>query len=125
MTETSMSLTAIAVELGLPMALLAIMVVRPATLPKAIVILGAVFPLLCFYAAATISHLLGWETSSFAFYAMWAMTLFWYVVLAFVGLALSFLGWPSVSWARFGIGILSTPLTYIGVMLLTAVGVHI
>lgn len=113
MTETSLNIGAIVLELGLPAGLLVLMILRPAARPRALVILGALFPALCLYGAIAASFLVSREKSdAFAFYAMWVMTFAPYVALALGGVALSFLRWPRNYWARFGLGVLSTPVAY-------------
>ena len=121
MTETSLNIGAIAIELGLPVGLLVLMVLRPAVRPRAVVILGALFPVLCMYGAIAASFLVSQGKSGvFAFYAMWVMTFAPYVAVALGGLALSFLRWPRNYWARFGLGVLSTPVAYFAFTLIAA-----
>jgi hypothetical protein len=113
MTETFMNIGAIALELGLPVGLLILMALRPGVRPRAEVILGAIFPALCFYASVAASYLSSRGVSDiFAFYAMWEMTFAPYVAMALGGLAVSFLQKPKNHWARFGLGMLSTSVAY-------------
>lgn len=123
MTETQMTVGAIAVELGLPLVLIALMARRPSAVPRAIVVLGAVFPALCVYAVVTISHLFSrGRTDGFAFFAMWVMTFAAYMATALGGLAASFIRRPAGSMARFGLGFLSAPVAYFAfVSLLTLI----
>jgi hypothetical protein len=113
MTETFMNVGAIAVELGLPVGLLILMVLRPGVRPRAVVVLGAIFPALCLYALVAVSYLSSRGASDvFSFYAMWVMTFAPYVAVALGGVAVSFLRRPKNNWARFGLGLLSTPAAY-------------
>ena len=113
MTETSMNIGAIALELGLPVGLLVLAALKPAARPRVVVIVGALFPALCLYAAIAVSFLISRGKSDiFAFYAMWIMTFAPYVAVALGGIALSFLRWPGNFWARFGMGVLSTTAAY-------------
>ena len=119
MTETQMNVGAMAIELGLPLGLIVLMTLKPKVRPRAIVILGAVFPALCLYVAVTISYLISRGKSDiFAFVAMWVMTFEVYVAAALGGFAFSFVRRPKGNLARFGMGILSAPLAYISFVLL-------
>lgn len=119
MTETQMNVGAIVVELGLPLALIVLMTLNPKATPRAIVILGAVFPALCLYVAVTISYLVsGGQSDIFAFFAMWVMTFAVYVAAALGGLAMSFVRRPAGKLARFGLGLLSAPIAYFALVLL-------
>lgn len=121
MTETQMNMGAIAVELGLPLALIVLMAFKPKTVSRAIVVLGAVFPALCLYGAVTISYVFSRGKSDiFSFFAMWLMTFAPYVAVAFGGLAVSFIGKPTGKLARFGMGLLSAPIAYFSFVLLVA-----
>jgi hypothetical protein len=114
MTETFLNIGAIFLELGLPIGLLILMALRPGVWPRAMVILGAIFPALCFYVSVAVSYLSSRGASDiFAFYAMWVMTFAPYVAVALGGLAVSFLQKPKNHWARFGLGVLSTPAAYL------------
>ncbi|WP_233840424.1 hypothetical protein [Dyella sp. 2HG41-7] len=122
MTETTLTIGAIALELGIPVGLLIFMALRPRVRPRAIVILGALFPALCLYGAIAVSYLISREKSDiFAFYAMWVMTFAPYLAVALGGLALSFLRSPTNYWARFGLGVLTTPAAYIAFVLVAKV----
>lgn len=121
MTETSMNIGAIALELGLPVGLLVLVALRPEARPKAAVILGALLPALCLYCAMAASFLISRGKSDiFAFYAMWVMTFAPYVALALGGFALSFLRRPRSIWARFGLGVLTTPVAYFAFVVVAA-----
>jgi hypothetical protein len=121
MTETSINVGAIALELGLPVGLLVLLVLRPAVRPRVAVILGAVFPALFLYGAIAVSYLISRGKSDiFAFYAMWVMTFAPYVAIALGGFALSFLRSPRNNWARFGLGVLSAPAAYFAFVVIAA-----
>ena len=121
MTETAMNIGVIALEIGLPVGLLVLVALRPAVRPRVAVILGALFPALCLYAAIAASFLISRGKSDiFAFYAMWVMTFAPYVAIALGGFALSFLRWPRSIWARFGLGVLTTPAAYFAFVVLVA-----
>jgi hypothetical protein len=114
MTETLMNIGAVTVELGLPAGLLILMALKPGIRPRAVVMLGAIFPLLCLYAVVAASYLSSGGTADiFSFYAMWIMTFAVYVAVAVGGLAVSFFRRPKNHWARFGLGVLSTPVAYL------------
>jgi len=118
MTETTMNLGAVALELGLPAGLLMLMMIKPKMLPRVIVIFGAVFPALCPYVATTASYLLSrGRSDGFAFHAMWVMTFAAYVAAALGGLATSFLRRPQNVWLRFCAGLLSAPSSYAALVL--------
>jgi len=113
MTETSMTIAAIALEFGLPVGLFVLAALRPTVRPRVVVILGALFPALCLYGVIAASFLISRGKSDvFSFYAMWVMTFVPYVAIALGGFALSFLRWPRSVLARFGLGVLSTPAAY-------------
>jgi hypothetical protein len=122
MTETTLTIGAIALELGIPVGLLVFIALNPRVRPTAIVILGALFPALCLYGAIAVSYLISRGKSDiFAYYAMWVMTFMPYLVVALGGLALSLLRMPLNYWARFGLGMLTTPVAYIVFVLVAKV----
>jgi len=121
--EVVMGMGAIIVELGLPVALLALAMFNLKLRPKAIVMLGALSPMLCVYGAIGFSYLFSWKNADmFALYAMWVMTFAVYVGIALGGLAASFLRRPKGSFARFSMGVLTVPISYFAfVHLVTAI----
>lgn len=122
MTDITLTIGALALELGIPVGLLIFMALRPRVRPRAIVILGALFPALCLYGAIAISYLISrGKSDMFAFYAMWVMTFAPYLAVALGGLALSFLRRPTNHWARFGLGVLTTPVAYMAFVLVAKV----
>lgn len=113
MTDIQMGIGAVVVELGLPLGLLILMAIKPSSRPRAIVVLGAVFPALCLYGVVTVGHLVSrGKSESFAFFAMWVMTFAAYMAVTLGGVAVSFFKKPSGSLARFGMGLLSAPFAY-------------
>lgn len=120
--EVAMSIGAIVIELGLPVALLALAMFSLRLRPKAVVMLGALSPMLCVYGAIGFGYLFSWKNADiFALYAMWVMTFAVYIGIALGGLAASFLTRPRGSFARFSLGVLTVPISYFAFVPLVAV----
>ena len=102
-----------AFDLAIPVVAVTVMLRMPRWRKQAVVVLGAISPLLVFYASVAAAYVLHPKQNVFAFYAMGVMTFFAYVVMLVVGLALAFLSRPANLYARFAIGFASVPLTYV------------
>lgn len=109
MDERLLTAGAILIEFGLPLWLCLLMRRRPAVRPKAVVVLGALFPLLAIYAWLVAAYCFTPDDpgARFAIFAAWVMTFIAYVGAALVGFALSFLRKPGKLWARFAMGLAS------------------
>ncbi len=111
--ENVLTIAAAAAELGLPVVLLLLIRFSRAAKPKAVVMLGAVCPLLCFYVFATIEYLISPKDPGaiFAFFAMWVMSFAVYAAAALLGLMIAFFRTPTKTYARFIVGLASLPLS--------------
>lgn len=107
LSEAQMNFGAILFELGLPVVAITIALRWPACRTFVVAILGAVTPALVFYAAATIAYCLNPADKGhiIAFYAMWLMSFFAYVVLFLGGLIAAFIPKPSNPYLRFLTGL--------------------
>ena len=113
MSEAQMYWAVWAFDLAIPVVAVTVMLRMPCWRKQAVVVLGAISPLLVFYASVAAAYVLHPKQNVFAFYAMGVMTFFAYVVMLVVGLALAFLSRPANLYARFAIGFASVPLTYV------------
>ena len=119
MTEVSLNILAIAIEIGFPLVLLGIAAKYPSTKPKVASIIGAVSPLLVAYIATWITWLFSDRSSeaSFGIHAMWVMSFFVYLMAFAIGVCLSFSQRPaSIVW-RF-VSAAASSVAAIGIFLL-------
>jgi hypothetical protein len=120
-SENVLTAGAVVVELGLPIVLLGLNKRSHQAKAKAVVILGALAPLLVVYAVISVAHLISPRGKSdvFASFAIWVVSFPFYVASASIGVAVSFLKWPAGMRARFALGLASTPVAYGAILLLT------
>jgi len=113
-SETYLGLGAAAFELGVPVAAVVALAFAPRMRKFAVVLLGAVTPLLIAYAFMAASYFFARAEPSgrFPFSAVWVMSFVVYLALALVGAALAFIPKPSNLYGRYLIGFLSTPICY-------------
>ena len=113
MSEVQMYWSALVFDLAVPLSAIAVMLRVPRLRDRAVVVLGAISPLLVFYASVAVAYFLHPKQNVFAFYAMGGMTFFAYLVLLVMGFALAFIPKPANLYARFVMGFASVPLTYL------------
>jgi hypothetical protein len=120
-SENVLTAGAVVVELGLPIVLLGLTKRSHQAKAKAVVILGALTPVLIVYGVISVGYLIFPRDKSdiFAFYAIWVVSFAFYVASALVGVAISFFKRPAGMCARFALGLVSTPVTYGAIVLLT------
>ena len=120
MSEDALTIIAIAFEAGVPAALLWIYFRDNRFQSRLIVILGAITPMLLFYAAIIGVYLFDQNApaSKFSFAVVWMMSFFVYVLSLVAGALLSLLPWPSRMSFRFLAGFLVAPMTCAVVLLL-------
>lgn len=113
-SETYLTLTALAFELGIPVAAIAASIRSQSLRRFAAVVLGAVAPFVMFYVVAAILYSFNpaSETNVFSFHAMWAMSFPAYVAVLLVGTGLAFVPRPFNLYARFFMGFASAPLSF-------------
>lgn len=94
------------VELGLPVALLLASRTRERLRSKAVVVLGAVSPLVALYAHVLVRQLADPGVDRrWAFGAVWVMTFLPYVACVLLGVALAFVPRPTHLGARYLLGL--------------------
>lgn len=104
-TNTRLYLAA-AFQLGLPVALALLAAAVPATRRWAVVVLGALTPLLLSFAVTSVRHLgLGQEEAGYAFFEMWLTSFLPYLACAALGAALGFVPRPAGLSARYILGL--------------------
>jgi|SRR6185437_29404 len=113
-SETYLTLGAATFELGVLMAATAAMAFAPRMRKFAVVLLGAVTPLLIFYAIAAGSYFFApaVPSGSFPFSAIWVMSFAVYLAVALGGTALAFIPKPSNLYGRYFVGMVSAPISY-------------
>ena len=113
-SETYLSLEAAAFELGVPVAAVVAFAVAPRMRKFAVVLLGAVTPLLVAYAFMAASYFFApaEPSSGFPFSAIWVMSFVVYLALALGGTALAFIPKPSNLYGRYFVGLASAPICY-------------
>ena len=121
MDDTTRTIAAAAFEIGVPVALIAVMRRARSARGRLVVILGATTPFLILYAAIFFAYLLNPESrdNRFAFFAGWEMSFATYLGSAIVGVALSFAPRPRNLFIRYGMGCACIPIGFIltGVLL--------
>ena len=106
MTDTSLSIIAAAIELSLPVLLALSCVLVPRARVRALVVLGAITPLLLAYCYVSLGYLvIQTEQYSWAIGAMWSMSFVPFAACVVVGAALSFIKRPARPLARFLLGL--------------------
>lgn len=112
MSEEALTIAAVAVELGIPLVATLLFWRRPALRPRLVVILGAITPVLIFYAAITVSFLIDSDDpgNRFAFFAAWIMSFFVYFAILVAGLLLSIVPKPIHLGGRYALGFVSPAL---------------
>jgi hypothetical protein len=113
-SEAYLSLGAAAFEFGVPFAAAVTLAFAPRIRKFAVVLLGAVTPLLIAYAFMAGSYFFAPAEPSgrFPFSAVWVMSFVVYLALALVGTALAFIPKPSNLYGRYFVGFLSVPICY-------------
>lgn len=112
MSDHSLFIFSVLVELGLPLWVMAWCVATPSIRPRAFVILGAVIPFLLGYGYVVLQYFWGpAEQFQWAVWAMWSMSLAPFIACAAGGWALSWLPWPRPLIARWLMGLVS-PLAF-------------
>jgi len=101
-----LTIGAMALELGVPAACIALFRSRPATRPRVVVVLGAAAPWLLFYGSVLVGLALGPASGArWAAAAMWAMSFIPYAVWVGAGIAASFAPRPRHLALRFLAGV--------------------
>jgi hypothetical protein len=120
-SENVLTAGAVFVELGLPIVLFGLNKISHQAKTKAVVILGALTPLLVVYAVISVAYLIFPRDKGdlFAFFAIWVVSFAFYAASALIGVAVSFLKWPAGMCARFALGLASTPVAYGAIFLLS------
>ena len=113
-SETYLTFGAAAFEIGVPFVAAFALAFVPRMRKFAVVLLGALTPLLIAYAFMATSYFLAPSVHSgtFPFSAVWVMSFVAYLALTLVGMALAFISKPSNLYARYLIGFLSAPICY-------------
>lgn len=108
MSDHSLFVLSVLVELGLPLGMTAWCVAAPRIRSRAFVILGAVIPFLLGYGYVVLQYFWGpAEQFTWAVWAMWSMSLAPFIACAAGGLALSWLPRPRPLIARWLMGLVS------------------
>ena len=111
MTDVSLTIAAMLVELGLPGALLWAYVRLPRFRKRAVVVLGALVPFLAGYLYLALSQLFSSaQDSGWAFGAVWIMTFAMYMAALLLGTAMSLIPSPEHLFGRFMIGLATLPI---------------
>ena len=105
MNDTTQMILAAALELGLPAVLAITALLWPRIRLWAVVVLGAVTPLLLSYAATTARFLMHQEEAQWAFDGMWMSSLVPFLACVALGAALGFSPVPKGKSARFILGL--------------------
>ncbi|EIL96478.1 hypothetical protein RHOFW104T7_00260 [Rhodanobacter thiooxydans] len=113
-SETYLTLGAVTFELGVPLAAIVVVAFVPRIRKFAVVLLGAVTPLLLAYAFIAASYFSAPAEPSgrFPFSAVWVMSFVVYLALVLAGTALALIPKPSNLYGRYFIGFLSAPICY-------------
>ena len=113
-SETYLTLGAVTFELGVPLAAAVALAFAPRIRKFAVVVLGAVTPLLLAYAFITASYFFVHvePSSRVPFSAIWVMSFVVYLALALMGTVLAFIPKPSNLYGRYFVGFLSAPICY-------------
>lgn len=107
-------------ELGIPAALILLVRHSYRWRSQAVVVLGALTPLLVFFAVACIGAAVLSPPDSLGYYLVVGIVAFgYYVSTLLLGICLSFLKRPRSMWLRFAIGLAAAPLGCGLVLLLT------
>jgi len=107
MTDSTLMNLAIALELGLPVVLAIAAIVWPRIRKWAVVVFGAITPVLLFFAVTVVLALgLGDQGAAIAFDGMWRTSLVPFAACAVLGAVLGLLRVPSTPFLRYTLGLL-------------------
>jgi purine-cytosine permease-like protein len=113
-SETYLTLGSATFEIGVPLAAAVASAFAPRIRKFAVVLLGALTPLLVAYALMAASYFFAPAEPSgrFPFSVVWVMSFAVYLALVLVGTALAFIPKPSNLYGRYLVGFLSSPICY-------------
>ncbi len=97
MTENTLNLVAMGIELGIPALLLLGCWLFPRVRVLFVITLVAISPVLLLYLAIAISHATHQAQVDFAFSAMWLMTFLPYMVLLTIGFAIGLIRYKTAA----------------------------
>jgi hypothetical protein len=119
-SEGMLKIGALVAGLGIPAALILLVRHSHRWRSQAVVVLGALTPLLVFFAVACIGAAVLSPPDSLGYYFVLRIVAFgFYVSILLLGICLSFLKRPISMWSRFALGMISAPLGCGLVLLLT------
>jgi hypothetical protein len=112
--DSTLTLVAMIVELGCPVAFATLYWYRPAMRRRVAVLLGTVTPAILAYAWGAVGYIAdpGDMSNRWGFGAMWGMSLAVYVAAVLVGVGLSFVPRPSHLLGRYFVGFLAPPIGF-------------